>query len=168
MPRRPHSVVKFLPTAGFGVTEIVIVAAIISLTFVSILESLALTIRPINASARQAEAVYLAEEAIEAVRVLRNDSWTSNIASVTDGAAYYPIVTSGNWTLSTSDPGPVNNLYARRVIFAPVYRDASDNISTTGTLDPKTKQVTITIDWSEHNQAKSVVLETYLTNFLYN
>lgn len=152
---------------GIGVIEIVVVAGIISTVFLSISQLLVLATRPIAAGAREAQAMFLAEEAIEAVRTLRNVDWTDNIASLTNDTPYYPLLAGDNWSLTTSNPGVIDNTYTRTVVVSAVYRDGDDNISTSsGTLDEKTRKVTATVSWSERGQSKSVVLETYITNFL--
>lgn len=155
--------------SGMSMVEIVVVVAIIGIVLVSISQLMVLSTGPIRASARQTDAVFLAEEALEAVRVLRTDSWTNNIESTANGATYYPVISGSNWTLSASDPGPINGLYTRTVVMDAVYRDVNDDITqTTGTLDSDTRKITATISWSEKGQSKNVVLETYLTNFLNN
>lgn len=151
---------------GFGVVEIVVVAGLASVALVSILQLAVVVNRPIAAGVREAEATYLAEEALEAVRVVRNESWTDNIDPLANDTTYYPIIASSAWTLTTTDPGPLQARYTRTVTFGEVYRDDDDNISDTGELDPKTRKVTATVSWTEHGQSKNVTLETYITNFL--
>ena len=124
-----------------------------------------LTNRPIKQGLREAEATYLAEEAIETVKVLRNDGWATNIAPLTNGTTYYSTLSGSDWTLTTTDPGPINNQYSRTIVVEEVYRDTNDDIASTGTLDVKTKKVTATVTWSEHGSTESVTLETYITNF---
>ena len=153
---------------GFGVIEILIVASIISVAFIGIVQLSVLSIRPIDASVRQAEAVALAEEAIEAVRVLRNESWSGNVVPLSDSTTYYPVISSGNWTLTATDPGPIRGTYTRGIVLSPVYRDGNDNISDSGTLDSETRKITATTTWSERGSDRTIVLETYLTNFLDN
>lgn len=153
------------PNAGLGLVEIVVVAGIISLVFVGLLQLLFLTLKPIGESVRQTEATYLAEEGIEAVKVLRNGGWTGNIASLSNSTTYYPVIASDNWTLTTTDPGAINGTYTRTVVFEAVYRDVDDNIAGTGTVDDNTRKVTTTVTWMDRDQSKSVTLETYITNF---
>jgi type II secretory pathway pseudopilin PulG len=151
---------------GIGVVEIVVVVGIAGIIMLSIFQLVVVATRPISVSTREAEATYLAEEALEAVRLLRNESWTDKIASLTDSTTYYPVIVASAWTLTTTNPGPLNGTYTRTIVIRTAVRDSSDNISTTGTSDPKTKRVTATVSWLEHGQAKSVILETYITNFL--
>ena len=151
---------------GVGVVEIVVVAGITSLVLVSILQLLVLSTRPVGTGIRETQANFYAEEAIEAVRLLRNTDWSDNIANKTSGTTYYPVLSSNNWTLSTTNPGNVDGIFERTVVLGDVYRDTNDNINSVGTLDSKTRKVTATVAWDDHGQAKSVVIETYVTNFL--
>lgn len=154
---------------GFGTVEIMVVAAIIGITFASLYQLFIVASRPIRASARETEATYLAEEGIEATRILRNNGWTSNIAPLSTATTYYPTLSGGTWTLSSTDPGPINGAYTRTVVLDEAYRDANDDITTvTGTLDPDTKKITSTVSWSERGTSKNVVIETYITNFFAN
>jgi type II secretory pathway pseudopilin PulG len=155
-------------SCGVGLIEIVVVIAVIGVTFLGFYQLIALSIRPIQESARASQAAYLAQEGIEAVRTLRNESWGSNITPLVDEANYYPGVSAGNWTLAATDPGPIDGLYRRTVTVHEVFRDADDNINPTGTLDEKTKKVTARVSWDERGKGKEVTLTTYVTDFLSN
>lgn len=150
---------------GFGVIEIIVVAGLVSIVFLGLIQLTVLSVRPIEKSVRQAEAVYLAEEAIEVIRTLRNESWANNIATITHGTIYYPTLSGNDWVLTTTNPGAVNGTYTRSLVIAAVYRDANDDIAAQGTLDPKTVKVTTTVTWNERSATRSTALETYLTNF---
>lgn len=153
---------------GFGLIEILIVAAIVAIGFLGLaaflINSSGLTFRV----TRNTEAVDLAEEGMEAVRSLRDESWSTNIASLGPGATYYPIISGNKWTLATSDPGQINNLYTRTVVVKDVNRDANDDIADSGTSDANTKKVTVKVEWNENQSVKDVTLTTYITNFLGN
>ena len=151
---------------GYGVIEVTVAAGLASVIALSIFQLVVATGRPVSAGARQTEATYLAEEALEAVRVLRNDSWSNEIAPLSNNTVYYPVKIATDWTLTTTPPAPINSLYTRTIQLQAVYRDANDDISASGTLDPKTRKVTATVTWPERGQAKTITLDTYLTNFL--
>lgn len=153
---------------GVALVEIVIVAAIVGTVFVAIAQVMILSVRPIGASTSQTEAIFLAEEAIEAVRVMRNESWSTNIDSLANGTTYYPVVTAGNWTLSTAPPGPINNLFTRTVVLSAVDRDTNDDIIDVGTLDTGTRKITATVAWTERTRNYSIVIDAYITDFLGN
>ena len=111
------------------------------------------------------EATLLAQEALDAVRSIRDESWTANIASLINGTSYYPIVENGKWRLTTTSPGVLYGKYTRSVIFDQVLRDGQDKISLSGTLDPGTRKVTARISWPCVAAARQVDLVTYITDF---
>ena len=151
---------------GVGLVEIVIVLAVVGVGFLAIISFLIFSRGVTFQVARSTEATALAEEAIEAVRGMRDEGWASNIAPLTSGATYYPVVAADKWTLSTTNPGPISNLYTRTVVVENVGRDGNDDIvSSGGVNDPNTRKVTATVSWTESTQSKQVVLTTYITNF---
>jgi len=164
----PKNSFTFLSQRGIGVIEIVVAVSIIGLTMFAIFEFAVISSASVRVSARQVEAAYLAEEGLEAVRLLRNTSWDTSIASLTNGTNYYPVLASGNWSLNTTNPGLIDNVFTRTITVQSVLRDVDDNIAETGTLDPNTKRIISTVVWLEKGSAKQVELQTYITNFLSN
>lgn len=149
---------------GFGIIEIIVAIAIISIAFFAISQTSVIYLKQTLQNKQSLKAAYFAEEALEAVRSVRDQGWATNIAALTMGSTYYPIISGNKWILTSSNPGPVEGIYTRQIILNNVSRDASDNIVTSGgTNDPNTKKVATTISWN----GKSTTLTTYLTN-LYN
>ena len=107
----------------------------------------------------------MAEEGLEATRSARDQSWSGNIASLTSGSPYFPVISANKWSLSNTSPGTIDNIYTRQVVITDISRDASDNIVTSGgTNDPNTKKIISTVYWG----TKSASLTTYLTNLYSN
>jgi type II secretory pathway pseudopilin PulG len=152
---------------GIGLLEILIVVAIIGVGFLAIISFLIFSRGITFQVARSTEATSLAEEGVEAVRNLRDEGWDSNIKDLVSGMDYYPVVNADKWILSTTDPGPIENIYTRTVVIEAVSRDANDDVGA-GIDDPSTKKVTATVSWTEAGRNKEVVLTTYITNFLGN
>src|SRR4030067_3389840 len=141
---------------GVGLVEILIVLAVVGVGFLAIISFLIFSRGVTFQVARSTEATALAEEAIEAVRGMRDEGWIANIAPLTSGATYYPVVTADKWTLSTTNPGPISNLYTRTVVVEDVGRDGNDNIvASGGTAGPNTKKVTATVTWAEAGPNKT-------------
>ena len=155
---------------GLGLIELLITVAIISIAMFAFAQAAVVFLRAANISSEPQVAAQLAQEGIEAVRSLRNESWSANIASLTVGTQYYPIINSGSWQLDTFDPGPLQGKFTRFVEFSSAQRDFNDNIvSSGGTVDADTLQVKVTIQWTdEREQVRDFHLITYLTNFLGN
>lgn len=155
-------------TKGFGLIEILIVVGIMGIAFFGLVAFLINSSGIIFQVTRNTEAVALAEEGVEGVRSLRDESWTTRIATLTEGITYYPVISSSKWTLTTTDPGTVNNLYTRTVVIEGVNRDVNDDIAVAGTDDPNTKEVTVMVTWNEGQNVQDVTIVTYITNFLDN
>lgn len=151
---------------GVGIIDILISIAVITLAFWSFSQLAVLGVRVKREAERREAAIYLAEEGIEAVRLLRDESWSAYIASLNAGVDYFPVISGTQWVLEANDPGVISGLYTRTVRFESVDRDANDDIVSSGTLDPDTREVTVSVGWD--NPQKEFQITTYLTNFLTN
>lgn len=153
---------------GFGLIEIVVVTAVITVALFGFLQAGVLAVRLLRNEKENLEATLLAQEALEAVRAVRDESWGAGIAWRTEpplsspSLPYYPVIINGKWTLATTSPGLVNGKYNQYVIFERVNRNASDQIvSSGGTNDPETRKVIARATTT----AKAVELVTYITDF---
>jgi type II secretory pathway pseudopilin PulG len=151
---------KIIYNKGFLMVEVIVVISIIS---ISMIASMAVAQKSIYVS-RQAvhatEAAFLLEEGAEAVRILRDNDW-ANISGLTAGANYYPTFSGGTWTLS-STPNTVD-IFTRTVSIADVLRDnVTQDIGPSGTNDAGTKQVNVTVSWTEGGTAVSRNLSFYI------
>jgi hypothetical protein len=106
----------------------------------------------------------LLEEGAEAVKSIRDANW-STISGLTIGTTYYlSYNTSSNaWSLTTT-PSTVDS-FTRTVVFSSVNRDSNDDIAAAGTLDARTKEVTITVSWpAEDGRTLSKSLSLYIAD----
>jgi Tfp pilus assembly protein PilV len=148
---------------GFLMIEVLIVASILT---VSVLAAMSVAQKSISLSEQSLhtyQASFLLEEGAEAVRIVRDNSW-SNISSLTSGTNYYPSFSGGTWTLSTI-PNTID-IFTRTVNVQDVNRDNTthDIVSSGGTLDSGTKLMTITVSWNEGGQSLSKTLSFYVMN----
>lgn len=149
---------------AFNLIEIIVALFLVVVIVPAINNTLSLSVRSLSTAEREVEAAYLAAEALEAVRNLRDASWSTNIAN--KSGTYYLVLSGNNWVIQEANSGLVNNLFSRVVTIANVSRDNEDNIVTSGgTVDVNTKLVTSTVSWETPNGARTVTLRTYLTNF---
>ena len=150
---------KDLKNEGFMMIEVIIVITIVIVTVLAAMSVTQKAIYVSNQSLHTAEASFLLEEGAEAVRTLRDGSW-SNISSLTNGTTYYPTF-SGSWSLGTTTSSV--GIFTRTVKITNVVRDATTaNISSTGVNDPGTKLVTVTVSWDEGGNVLSKTLSYYL------
>ena len=156
---------KLRNESGFGLVEIIVVVVIVTVSFLSIMAFFLFSRASTFKAQRNAEATSLTEQAIEAVRKLRDESWTSNIATLSNSSTYFLKLQNNNrWVLQTTNPNP-SSFYTTSVVLSAVNRDASSNIADVGTNDPNTRKLVATTSWNNSGSNSSVVLTTYITNF---
>ena len=149
---------------GISVIEVIVALSIIFVSFFSFLALAQYSLKFQDQSESKLEAINIAAETIEATRSVRNEDW-NNFSSLSLDVPYYPVISSNKWTLSSTDPGSINGVYDRWVIIEKVYRDANDNISSSGTEDNQTKKITAFVEWNDRGKIKQIDLITYLTNW---
>jgi len=148
--------------------EIIVVTAVIIVAFTAILQLFAFQTRIERVKREELAAYALLSEALEAVRAVRDDSW-SDLSSLVIGADYYPEISGSAWVLASSDPGPVD-VYSRWITLTQVRRDdTSDDIVSAGcsgcSIDPDTLLVTAYVEWQSAGATKTKDLTTYFTNW---
>jgi hypothetical protein len=152
---------------GFGMVEAVISVSIAA-SFILILSGANFAYSTLAyGQSNKIQASFLAEEAIEAVKFLRDESWDTNIAPLTPNTNYFPTFTGTDWTLdiATSTIG----IFERKVVFQSVFRDANDNIvASGGTVDPDSRLLTVTVSWQEKGNTYTKVLFAYITDLFEN
>jgi type II secretory pathway pseudopilin PulG len=116
---------------------------------------------------RRTQAAFLATEGLEAVRSLRDTSWTEAVATLTPNTDYYLAWQGDQWSLSAT-PSLVDGRFDRAVRVEEVYRDANNDIAETGTLDPDTWLVTASVSWPTGRGTTTKQLSAYLTNLFDN
>src|SRR3989338_6549751 len=89
---------------GVGIIDVLISIAIITIAFWGFSQIALLGVKVQRESEQRESAAYLAQEAIEVVRLLRDSSWSANIASLAVGVPYFPVVSGTAWVLSATDP----------------------------------------------------------------
>ncbi|MDO8565088.1 MAG: hypothetical protein Q7R67_00445 [bacterium] len=137
-------------TKGLTLVEVMIASTIILGAVVTLLGVYGLYFKTALSNAELVQAAYLAEAGIEEIRFLRDQSWSTNIASLTSTTTW------------------IDN-FQRTVNLSPVYRDASDDIvSSGGTLDSNTKLVTSSVSWQASGATTTRNISTYITNLYAN
>ncbi len=129
---------------GFSVTEIVIGAAIIAVVVTGVATAWQFYLKLAGQSTRMTQADLLIEEAGEALQYIRDKGWDANIAPLALNTSYYLVWDGSDYVLTTT-PTIINNAYTRIISLRSVNRDASSNISSSGTNDPGTRLATISI-----------------------
>jgi len=133
---------------GISIIEILIVIAIIVIALSSLLGVAAFSLRISTLMRETSQANNLTQETIEAVRNFRDGTdWNKNgLGTLTTGVSYYPqksTDTPPKWQLVQGEE--TTDGFTRKVVFEKVFRDTNDNISSSGTEDPNTRNATITV-----------------------
>jgi Tfp pilus assembly protein PilV len=146
---------------GFLLVEVIVACSIITLSVLAVMEVAQKSLSVSRQAFHTTQAGFLLEEGAEAVRIVRDNAW-SGISGLTNGTNYYPTYGS-TWTLSTT--ANTVGVFTRKVTIASVNRDnTTQDIASSGTDDPGTKLVTITVSWLEGSTTVSKTLQFYITN----
>jgi len=116
-----------------------------------------------------AKGAYLAEEGIEAVKIIRDSGW-SNISSLSNNTNYYLYFNTSSSTniwQATTSALIIDSIFARTFVLNPVYRDSNGRIiNSGGTLDANTEQVVVSVSWPSKASTMTKSLSTYIANIL--
>lgn len=131
---------------GFSLVEILISFGIFLLFVTAVINVVFDSSKQIKQSVHTERSAYLAEEALEAIRNIRD----VNFDNLIDGT-YGLEVLDSKWNLSNS-PDIIDNFFTRQIEIS--------------TISPDQKRVDVTISWNNQNSLNNeFVLSTYLTNW---
>lgn len=148
---------------GVGLVEVLVAVFIFTVILSSLILISNLYLLGATDSLKNTQAAYLAEEGIEALKTIRDNSW-DNISSIPiDTEKYLSFSTaSSSWQISDSED--LVSIFSRSFIINSVNRDSDGDISLSGTDDPNTKKINITVSWNGKNGVITKNLVTYITN----
>jgi prepilin-type N-terminal cleavage/methylation domain-containing protein len=145
---------------GFSIVEILVASAILVTLVTAIGGGWQLYIKTVREGTHFTTASNLSEEGTEALKILRDNSWSSNIANLSKGVEY-DFYWNGSSYITTTTPTYIQNIYRRTITLSSIYRDAWDNIiSSGGSLDPDTLQVNTRI-YRLNGTTTSMIYESY-------
>lgn len=150
---------------GISIIEVIIASTIISLTVISISVAYGNFVYLSRQNTAKVQAALLLDEGVEAIKTMRGERW-ANIASTTEGTTYYYEWMTNKWRATTT-PIVVDEIFYRTFVVSPVYRDsATFNIltNTSGTLDPGTKKIDITVAWNDQGSTTTRSTTMYIFN----
>lgn len=149
--------------------EIVIGVGVISISIFSLSAVSNLALRLTEESIRNTQAAFLMEEGIEALKILRDSSWSANILPLAVDTTYYLYFSDHKWQATYTNIY-IDGNFERSFKLQNVNRnDTNDDIvSSGGILDPDTKKLTISVSWLSRTATTTKTLSTYITNFFNN
>lgn len=135
--------------SGFSLVEVLVACAIISVMIFALMSAAQKGILLSSNALKQTQASLLLEEGAEAVKSIRDANWTS-ISNVTLDTTYYLSYNTNTnlWSLSTTPTALIDTIFTRTVTLSQVFRDANDDIASSGTVDTHIKKVTINTSWT--------------------
>lgn len=154
-------------TKGFALVEIIIGSTIISLGIMAAITSFNTYLDYAFSNQKNVQASYLLEEGLEAVTGFRDKGWSTNISKLSTTTTYYLTFSSSSWATTTTAQY-VDGVFLRSIKINDVKRDANDNIASTGTYDPNTKEVVATVAYSQGHATTTKAISTYITNLYAN
>ncbi len=159
--------------SGFTIIEVLVACSIITISMFALMQTAEKGISLSNYALKKSQASFLLEEGAESIKSIRDNSWAT-ISGATLNTPYYLFfnTTTKLWglgnttTLAGSIPSyPVDGVFMRTATISPVYRDINDNITSSGgTLDARTKKVTITTTWHSPGTTNSKSLYFYIAD----
>ena len=150
---------------GIGIVEAIVAISVASIAFASLLIAGAYFIRGGLHAADQAQALFLLDESVEAVRFLRDESYATNIAPRIGSGQFYLAASNNRWSATTTSH-LVHGKYTRSITLEAVHRRVSDDDiipSTSGEakyVDPGTALLTVRVAWG----GGAVESATYVTD----
>jgi hypothetical protein len=159
--------IKDMSQRGFGLLEVVIGTSIILVFFFSLMGALTAGLRLNDRNLRATRASFLMTEGIEVAKMLRASGWSANISPLSAGTAYSLEWTGSVWR-TTATPMLIDGLYDRRLTFHPAYRDGNQDLADSGTADPGTKRLLVSVSWREGVATTTATTTTYITNLFNN
>ena len=153
---------------GFGLLEIVIGVAIISVSLFSLSAVAHIALKVARESVRGAQAAFLLEEGVEVMKLMRDSGWSTNISPLVADSDYYLYLDANNVWQSTTTPVVINGVFTRAVRISNVYRDADNDIAASGTLDNNIKKISIAVSWVDRNATSTKNMIGFITNLFKN
>ncbi len=158
---------NFKKNNGFGILEIVIGAGIILILLFGIGDISKMFLKVGKESIKNTKAAFLLEEGVEAVKTLRDGGYASQILTLPPSTEYYLSFDNAMWK-ATSSNIYIDGVFERKFILENVLRNGSDDISSSGALDPNTKKFTVFVSWQSKNGTTTKKISGIITNIFNN
>lgn len=148
---------------GSTLIEIVVVTAILSLVSLSFLGTFTALSSFHEKNLRAIKASLLAEEGLEAVRLIKSANW-NDLTIIPSGSIRYLALSPLSWNITT-EPEIVDGIFYRSIQVFEVMRDINDDIvSSGGVIDPDTLRFESFVSWRARNATSTVSYEAYMTD----
>ena len=148
---------------GSTLLEVLVVAGILSAICLSFIGTFVTVSRFHEKNMLAIKAELLAEEGLEAIRLIKSDDW-AGLSSLTPGNTYYFDLATSSWSV-TSTPEVIDGDFYRSFKTYSVNRDVSDDIvSTGGAVDAGTLLFDVSVHWQWRGATTTANYKAYMTN----
>ena len=149
-------------TYGQTIVELLITVALTAIIFPALITGLVSSREGKAQQKQKTEAYSLIKEAEEAVRLAREVGWDTFAVN----GPYHPEIAGNTYVLVPNSQTTAVG-FTRTILIEDALRDSAGNIADSGTIDPSTKKVTITVSWlTPYSTQLSTVM--YLPRFRQN
>ena len=154
---------------GIGLVEVIISVSILTIIMIGLISTFNYYVGAGTRSTEKIQGVLLAEETLEALRYMRDSSW-STIGDLATSTSYHLEFTGVLWKASSTQI-VIDGKFEQTFTLDDVYRkDSDDDIvplssSDAKTLDPDTLLITVSI---LTGGATTTEIVTYMTNLFQN
>ena len=162
-----NPLLQYPMSRGIGLIEAVAGISLVSIFIFSLMLASQLSQKIVGESVRNIQASFLLEEGADAVKILRDTSWSSGISNLASGTSYFFSYNGTNW-VSMADNVYIDGIFERKFSLNNVYRDANDDIASSGTLDSGTKKATVSVSWQGRTGTTTKSASFYITNLFSN
>lgn len=147
---------------GISLIEVVIGVSVVFIALISVVTTYNFFLRMAQKNMKVVKVEFLLEEGVEALRSIRDLSW-ENFSGISTDTDHYLTFENGFW-VATSTNTYIDNLFERKFVVNDVYRDGTDNISESGTLDEGTKKINVSVAWFDFGATSTRSTSIFLTN----
>lgn len=150
---------------GIGLVEVIVSVSILTVIIIGLISTFNYYVGAGIRSTAKIQGSLLAEETLEALRFMRDSSW-SNLGDLATGTPYHLEFTGALWKASTTKI-MVDGTFEQVFVLGDVYRrDSDDDIipfssGDAKTLDPETLLITVSV---LKDAATTTEIVTYMTN----
>lgn len=152
---------------GFGLVEMLVGATVLSVSLLGISSFFQKTLEVSSITQSAVQGDYLLEEGVEAIKLFRDAGYANNIAKLSTTTPTYLTWNGTSWATSSANVF-IDGRFERKIMVNEVLRNASEDISETGTLDPQTRLVAVSVAWNVKGATTTRTIQTYITNIFNN
>ncbi|MFA6393178.1 MAG: type II secretion system protein [Candidatus Paceibacterota bacterium] len=161
-------------TIGFTLVEVLVACSIITISMFVLMGTAQRGVSMSGLALSKSEASLLLEEGAEAVRAIRDNDFAT-ISSLSLDTPYHLFfnTTTRVWVLDPSTVNlsgsipsyPIDGKFDRTITISSVGRDANDDIlASGGTVDARTKKVSVDVSWVSSGITNTKSLSFYITD----